>query len=84
MREREWERERETKRKTRYRETGIEIESIFMQIRKKCEDRVGKTGVRWLMGFLAERRKWTKKKKVMGEFDLGPSLMKALLPKMNL
>lgn len=44
MRERESEREKERqKRKTRYRETGIEI-SVFMQIRKKCEDRVGKQG----------------------------------------
>lgn len=54
MRERQ--RKRGTERKTRYRETGIEIESTFMQIRKKCEVRVGKTGVRWLMGFLAARR----------------------------
>lgn len=54
-RESETEKERDKERKTGYRETRIEIESIFMQIRKKCEDRVGKTGVRWLMGFLAER-----------------------------
>lgn len=55
-RESETEKERDKERKTRYRETGIEIEGIFMQIRKKCEDRVEKTGVRWIMGFLAERR----------------------------